>query len=127
MKLVYIASPYTDGNLWVMGLRAARITQITAKLQRRHGQTHTLYSPIVHGHAIVSTEEGRTLPHTWDYWQTHDFNILKRCDELWMVMIKGWDTSRGMDAELAYAKKLGKPVTWIDKDGEFFDRFDGEQ
>lgn len=127
MKLVYIASPYTDENPGIMHLRAARITQITAKLQRRHGQTHTFISPIVHGHALVTTEEGASIPKSFDYWEAHDFNLLRRCDELWIVMMHKWHESRGVDAELAYAKKLGKPVTWIDKDGEFFDRFDGEQ
>jgi len=32
MKLVYIASPYTDESPGIMHLRAARIAQITAKL-----------------------------------------------------------------------------------------------
>jgi len=40
----------------------------------------------------------------------HDFNILERCDELWIL---GEHVSAGMSAEITFAKALGIPIRKI--------------
>lgn len=101
-----------------MHARAGRITQITAKLMLEHGNTHSLLSPIVHGHALIQTGIGKSLPHKWGYWEKHDLNLLKRCDELWVVCMPGWDKSSGVDAEIGFARRNKIKIRYITTEGE---------
>jgi hypothetical protein len=118
MELVYISNPYTHKDASVMNLRAARVAQLTAKLQVQHKDTHTLLSVIVHGHEIANTKDGEALPHTWDYWEKHDYNILKRCDEMWVMCMPGWDRSVGVNAEIDFCREHNISVKFYTVEGE---------
>lgn len=121
MKLVYLASPYTHKDKFIMELRASLMECLTAQFQVEFSDTHTFLSPIVHGHNMVKTKEGQKLPPTWDYWKPHDLNILQRCDELWVVCMNGWKESIGVQEELQFAKDNNIPIQRVRKDGRFLD------
>ena len=38
----------------------------------------------------------------------------RRCDRLVVLMLDGWKQSRGVHAEIAIARRLGLPVTFMD-------------
>ena len=118
MNLIYVASPYTHPHRDIMYARAGRITQITAELQDKYGNANTFISPIVHGHQLVNTSAGLNLPGTWEYWEMHDFNLLKRCDELWVVCMSGWDKSRGVESEIQFARKNRIITRYVTDTGE---------
>ena len=121
MKLVYLASPYTHRDQFIMELRASLVGCLTAQFQLEFGTTRTFFSPIVHGHNMTKTKEGQKLPHTWDYWKPHDLNILKRCDELWVVCMEGWEDSTGVQEEIQFAKDNNMSIQKVCKDGRFLD------
>lgn len=117
MRLVYISSPYTHKDNSIVRVRAARAAQLTAKLQCEYGETHTLISPIVHGHQLEVTGLDKSLPHTWDYWEQHDLNLLKRCDEMWVMCMPGWDKSVGVTAEIEFCKGNNIPIQYFSREG----------
>ena len=39
--------------------------------------------------------------------------MLSRCDEIWVLCLDGVEESKGVNAELAFAKKLGMEVWYI--------------
>ena len=53
------------------------------------------------------------LPDDWQFWQRHDRRYLDVCDEVVVLMLDGWRESVGVQAEIAIARELGKPVTFL--------------
>jgi hypothetical protein len=76
------------------------------------------FSPISQSH--YQAEIGG-LKGTWDFWRLVDIEFLKRCDELWVLTLDGWDKSVGVLAEIAYAKRNGIPIKYLSFDGKALD------
>lgn len=106
--LIYLASPYTDPNPEVMERRFQLICLYAARLMA--GGIH-LYCPIAHTHPIALAG---SLPRGWDFWEQYDRKLLAACTELWVVMLPGWDLSKGIAAEIKIAEELGLRVVYID-------------
>lgn len=103
MKMVYIAHPFQGKQENV-----ADAEQVILKLLKLCPNTVFL-SPL---HATgfyyfaMSYEDG----------MEHCFEMLKRCDELWLC--EGWQKSEGCNLEMAYADRLGMPIKYISNNGE---------
>ena len=52
---------------------------------------------------------------TFAEWKDVDLAAIDRCDELWVIMMKGWGTSVGVCAEIDYARGR-MPIKYIDHD-----------
>lgn len=102
-RLIYLASPYSHSDPAVMQQRYEQVCEATAGLLRAG---YMVYSPIVHSHPL--TEYG--LPTDWAYWERLDTRKIRACDELWVLALKGWEASTGVDCEMRIAKNLGMPV-----------------
>ena len=63
----------------------------------------------MHGHALVDYG----LPPDWAFWQRLDCELLRRCDEVVVLMLDGWESSAGVQAEVRLAGELGKPVRYV--------------
>lgn len=107
-RLVYLASPYTDANPEVMQRRFELVCLYAARLMA--GGVH-LFCPIAHGHAIALAG---TLPRDWEYWGPLSRKMLAGCTELWVLMLPGWDLSKGIAAEIQIAEELGLLVSYIE-------------
>lgn len=106
-RLIYLASPFSHKDRWVMKLRWAIITAIGAKLvsEGKH-----VFGPITESHAYDEFGVGNS---GWEYWQKHDYLMIDKADELWVVKMKGWEQSVGVQAELTYAQKKGKQIVFL--------------
>ena len=104
--MIYLASPYTHADAGVRKERFRAACRATAALMR---QGHVVFSPIVHGHPLVA--EG--LPIEWPWWERFDREHLSRCDEVVVLMLDGWETSAGVQAEIRIAEESGKPVRYL--------------
>lgn len=105
----YLASPYSSPHYTV---RRARFEAANTTAARLVSEGRMVYSPISMGHPIC--EAG--APHTWEDWKELDLAILEspRCEGVIVLTIVGWDKSAGVQAEIAAAKALGKPVLYLD-------------
>ena len=106
-RLVYLASPYTASDPAVRQARFESVCRAAAQLIR---QGLTVFSPISHSHAICQ----HGVPLDWQFWQQHDMAFLSVCDEVMVLKLDGWELSVGVQAEIAAAKALGKPVSFLD-------------
>lgn len=102
--LIYLASPYSHPDRAVRTQRFWNICKVAARLvkQGRH-----VYSPIAHSYPIALCGE---LPDDWAYWSELDELMLKASQELWVIMLYGWEDSVGIKAEVAIAERLGLPI-----------------
>lgn len=117
IQIAYLASPYSHPSPSVQLSRYRKACQVAANLMRKGIY---VYSPIVYGYPL--TRYG--VPGDWDFWAEYDEAMLRRCDELIVLMLDGWDESKGVQREIEIARKIGIPVKyirysdWSDADGD---------
>lgn len=106
--LVYIANPYSHPDSKIVHERYDQVCQITADLVSK-GQI--AISPIAYGHTLLSYRE---MPSDWDFWQSFCISLLARCQKMIVVKMEGWQESRGVLAEIEYAKSNGIDIEYLD-------------
>ena len=107
MKKIYLASPYYHKD---PEIREARFIAACTKAGELMNQGYFIYCPIAHSHPIAVQCE---LPKDWSFWEQYDIEYIKWVDEVWVLMLPGWDQSTGIKAEIEIAKKMGKPVSFV--------------
>ena len=108
-KLIYLASPYTHEDEMVRQDRYDKVTHSTYLFMTEFG--HQIFSPITYGWPIAKIGD---LPTDWEYWEECCKVYVSRCQELWVLMLPGWEESTGVTAEIKYAKELGIPVNYVE-------------
>lgn len=105
--MIYLASPYSSNP----ELNHQLALEATARfiLNGYH-----IYSPIVHCHPIHLVEN---MPKTFDFWQKHNFALLSKSSELWVLDIPGWQESIGVQAEINHARLCQLPTTLVHPSG----------
>ena len=114
-ELIYLACPYsctdktkTKEEAEALQLqRYAAVTMIAAKLI---AAGRNIYSPITHSYPIAATG---IIKGDFATWERLDFAMLERCNEIWILMLPGWDSSVGVKAEMDYMKKIGRPIAFV--------------
>lgn len=107
MSFIYLASPYSSPDEVVRQQRFELAAAFTAE-QLRRGVN--IYSPIVHNHDLAVRYD---LPKEFDFWQRHNYALLAKASELWVLTLAGYDKSRGVTAEVAMADQLGIKLTFV--------------
>jgi hypothetical protein len=105
-RTVYLCSPYSHAEEAVRERRFEDACRAAADLMRRGT---TVFAPIAYSHPLCRYG----LPLDWQFWERHDRRYLEMCDEVVVLMLDGWRESVGVQAEIAIARELGKPVTFI--------------
>jgi hypothetical protein len=105
--VIYLASPYSHPDPTVRARRFRATCQAAAKLIR---DGHVVFAPISHSHPM--TEFG--LPADWQFWERHDIEFLRRCNELVVLKLDGWRESRGVQAEIDLALEMDLPIRYLD-------------
>jgi hypothetical protein len=115
MQLIYLASIYSlpDENgdapsLKEMKYRVKRVTEKAAEIVQ---QGYNVFSPLTHYDPIADYIPKERMNH--ELWLGLDFDMLKRCDELWVYCLHGWERSYGIAQEIKYARKLNMEIKYI--------------
>ena len=69
-----------------------------------------VFSPISHTHPI---HLAGSLPGDWQFWEQFDKIYLGYSKKIIVLMLPGWDTSKGVQAEIKIAEEIGIPVEWL--------------
>jgi hypothetical protein len=109
MGLIYLASPYTHDDPLVMQERYELVCEYTAKLKRAG---RYVFSPIAHCHGPALYG----LPREYEYWKGYCELMLPKCDEMLVLMLDGYEESKGISGEVALAKELGMPLWFTEFD-----------
>jgi hypothetical protein len=108
----YQASPpFTHHDSEVRQARFEAACRAAAELTR---QGKTGFAPVVHSSAIAKYG----LPFNWTFWQRHDQQFMHTCDEVLVLTLPRWKESVGVQAEIAIARDLGKPVWLLSTSGQ---------
>jgi len=106
--MIYLAIPYSS-----MEELSFDVSRCITLMLMQYGKN--VYSPIIHGHSLVSTP-GYSFHFDHDFWMKHDLDMLRRCDELYVVILDRWNKSIGVLTEIREARELGMPITFLDPD-----------
>lgn len=109
-ELVYLASPYSHPDPRVVFQRWWDTIRAAARLLERG---MLVYSPIAHTHHIAAT---CGLRGDFEFWRRFDEAMIDRCDRCIVLLLPGWMSSKGMEAEVARFEAQGKPIEcmeWI--------------
>lgn len=112
--ICYLAQPYSVNS--DESIRERRYQYALKKVAEYMNQGYNVFSPILNSH-MPAVQYG--LPNNWEFWKKIDKEYIAVCGELWVLKMKDWDKSVGVEAELAYAMQIGLPITFIECPDEF--------
>ena len=104
--MIYLASPYSHPDPVVRDRRYLAACRAAVDLLKTG---ETVFSPVVQGHALSRLG----LPTDWQFWERHDREHLRLCDEVAVLALDGWRDSIGVRAEIEIAREFGKPVRYL--------------
>ncbi len=114
-KLIYLANSYSSKHKDVVDAalqrtqRRALESAVGLKLKKKYGVT--LILPIAISAAMA---DFGLLDTGFDQWAQDDFTFISKCDEVWVMLSDGWDTSYGVREEIKFAHKHNIPVKYLD-------------
>lgn len=103
-RLVYLATPYTRYHLGIE--RAFEDASALAAQLLEAGVR--VYSPIAHSHPLAI--HGKLDPLDHSIWMPFDEAMMDASCALIVAMMPGWDESKGVDHEIKFFARDGKPI-----------------
>ena len=103
----YLASPYSHKDHKVVSDRYDKTQIATVWLLRQQIWT---YSPIVHCHELAQRFK---LPTDAKYWEDYNHTMIEKFTGVMVLLLEGWQDSKGVANEVIHALSLVKPVREI--------------
>ena len=103
-KLCYIAAPYWSEN------KETRVErrQLTIEYSMMMTERGVLnYSPLLY------SDKYKNKKMVESYWLTHGLKMVKACDLMIILMLPGWEKSKGIKGEITEAERLKIPVRYV--------------
>lgn len=111
----YLAQPYSHPDPTIRRTRFIFAQRLTAKLLL---QGENIFSPIVYAHDMALTFE---MNKDAGSWMKFNLDMLRHCDMMFVLALKGWEESKGLQVELNVAKMLSLPIYWYDHEFNLID------
>lgn len=108
-ELIYLAGPYSAEDPELVEERAL-IHIKTAALIIEQG--YMCFSPIAHSHPIWLVSNN--LPKDAGFWGRYNEEWLSHCKHLLVLLLMGWEESKGTRMEMLLARRTDKPIYMID-------------
>jgi hypothetical protein len=106
---VYLASPYSHHDAAVRQERYQAACKKAAQYASK-GIAH--FCPIAQSHPVADyMDEAKRMD--FELWMKNDLPLLRMAQELHVLCIDGWRSSRGVTREIEYATLLGIPVKQV--------------
>lgn len=117
-KLIYLGGPYSHEDPKVIKKRFNIFNKVSSTLICKKDMF--VFSPISHSHPIVTLKNFDKNFWTYGYWMPFDLYILAQCDELLIVDIDGWKESKGLAAEIEFAKANNIKIRMVTPRGKIY-------
>jgi hypothetical protein len=113
-KRIYLASPYSarlkngTPDEVTMYQRFLQVCHVAGQIMEH--DHHVVFCPIAHSVPIADTMDNHLDA---DFWLGQDEPFLNWADEMWVLMLPGWETSKGIEREIHMAQVMGKPILYL--------------
>ena len=92
--MIFLSSPYTaPEGPDKKAIEEERYQSVVRWAGRLLAKRNKVWSPIVHNHVLAQLYD---LPTDHRFWKDVNFDVIRRCDELWIACMDGWDKSEGV-------------------------------
>jgi len=98
MRVIYVAGRYTGANAWEIAENVRAAERVAYEVALLGVMPLCPHANTAHFYGTKSAE----------FWYEGTLELLRRCDAL--VLVPGWETSKGVAAELAEAEARKIPV-----------------
>jgi hypothetical protein len=99
-KLIYLAGPYSaTSRAKVLG-NIQRAVEVASELRRVGYVVFVPHLESMFGEDALNEDE----------WVQHGIRLLEACEEV--MVLPGWERSRGTKKEIEYAKRIGLPIKY---------------
>lgn len=105
--MIYIASPYSHPSSQVRYMRFLDAREYAVKLMRNN---LVCFSPIVYGHQFAVSFD---FDHVHEAWLDFNQKMLYAASHVHVLQLDGWEQSKGVQAEIAFAKLHGIPFLLV--------------
>jgi hypothetical protein len=105
--MIYLASPYSHPDAAV---RQQRYEAVATFVAERFGG-RVIFSPIVYSHNMAVAYD---LPLDAAAWQRFNNAMQYAAKETWVLMLPGWEQSRGVQYEIEFAKQFDHEITYVE-------------
>jgi hypothetical protein len=105
---LYVASPFT---LYPLGVERAA-TVVSANTALLLGAGIPAFSPIAHSWAISCASNLNPLD--GKFWMDMDRPLMEAAKGLIVLLMDGWDESKGVAEEMAYFKSVHRPIHFME-------------
>ena len=102
-----MASPYSHPD---ENVRLRRFEQACKAASELMATGEAVFCPIAHSHSI---HVQAPLPETFEFWMAMDKPILQHCTRMVVLMLDGWQTSKGVSEEIRTAEAMGIPIEYM--------------
>lgn len=113
--MIYLGSPYSHPDPLIMKTRFMLAEQCTAELLQ---QGLVVFSPIVHCHELAHKYN---LPTDFAFWQMYCLGMLRLAAQMYILQIPGVHESKGLQAEIKFARHAGIPICFVNEEGKLWD------
>ncbi len=111
-ELIYLACPFRHEDLSIQKKRCAAAHYVTAQLFL---EGKFVFSPLTHNELLIDIIHDKVPP---EHWMQFDLAILKIAQKLYVLKMDGWEKSKGVAREIAFARAHGIEVHEIDPPDE---------
>jgi hypothetical protein len=107
-EMIYLACPFRHADPFVQRKRCAATHYVAAHyaLQGQH-----VFSPLTHNEMLIDIIDD-AVP--GEHWMQFDLAILAVCKHLYVLTMDGWELSKGVAREIAFAKERKIAVKMIE-------------
>jgi len=102
MKVVYIAGPFTGDTAWAIEQNIRKAEELALRVAQMGGAPLCPHTNTRFFHGTCTAE----------FWYAATMALLKKCDAI--VMVNGWEESKGSKEEHAWALDNNVPVFYGD-------------
>ena len=103
----YLATPYSK---YPGGVDEAYLAALRVFEQLRQNKV-LIYSPIAHTHGLAVRYN---LDGNFKFWQKHNDIMIMASSGIIVAMLPSWKESRGIENEVEFAQRIGKPVIYYE-------------
>lgn len=98
IRVVYVAGKFTSENAWLIHRNVHRAEALAMAVAEAGAMPLTPHLNTKNFHGTMSEE----------FWYAGTLELLRRCDA--MILVPGWEDSKGVKAEVEEARKRGMPI-----------------
>lgn len=106
--MIYLACPFRNPDPLVQRRRCAAAHYVAAKLFLKG---KFVFSPLTHNETLIDIIND-AVP--GEHWMQFDLKVFSICTELYVLKMDGWEQSKGVTMEIAYAKVKGLPIKMVE-------------